>query len=173
LSETADPTDASATAKNPDRLATLGAYGILDTPPERGFDDIVMLATQLCEAPVGLVSLVEADRQWFKARIGFEQGETPLGQSVCSHALSSHDLLIIPDLTLDERTKHNTLVTHDPFIRFYAGAPLVAPNGQVLGTLCVIDPVARPQGLTAAQAAGLAALARQVIDLLESDRKQA
>lgn len=166
-----DPFSASAiAAADAKRLATLKSYEITNTPPERGFDDIVMLATQLCETSVGLVSLVEADRQWFKARLGFEPFETPLDQSVCSHALGSPDLLVIPDLALDERTRHNSLVTSKPFIRFYAGAPLTAPNGQVLGTLCVIDPVPRPQGLTPHQAAGLAALAKLVVDLLELRR---
>ena len=108
------------------RLAALARYAILDTPAEPGFDDIVQLAAQICEAPVALVSLVAADRQWFKARIGFELCETNLGSSVCAHALIEPDLLVIPDLTLDARSKDNPLVTADPNIRFYAGAPFRA-----------------------------------------------
>ena len=106
------------------RLATLESYGILDTPAEQGFDDIVLLASQFCETPVALVSLVAGDRQWFKARVGVGECGTPLSQSVCAHALWQPGLLIIPDLTLDPRTRENTLVTGPPHIRFYAGASM-------------------------------------------------
>lgn len=129
------------------RLEALNNYDVLDTAPEPEFDDIVFLASSICETPVALVSLVEKDRQWFKARVGFEACETPIEQSVCRHALASHDLLIIPDLEVDPGTKANTLVTEKPHIRFYAGAPLITPGGQVIGTLCVIDQVPRPGGL--------------------------
>ncbi len=149
------------------RLDALADYGILDTEAEQGFDDIVLLASQLCETPVALVSLVAEDRQWFKARIGFEPCETPIGQSVCAHALDRTDPLVIPDLTEDPRTKDNTLVTGEPFIRFYAGAPLVTPAGIVVGTLCVIDRLPRPQGLQPNQMVALQALARQVVAQLE------
>ncbi len=121
------------------RLAVLRAYGVLDTPPEAGFDDIVQVAKTLCDTPVALISLVDMDRQWFKARVGFGPGETPLSQSVCAHALRQNDILIIPDLRLDPRTHDNTLVTGEPFMRFYAGALLETPQGDRLGTLCVID----------------------------------
>nr|WP_235938180.1 GAF domain-containing protein [Endobacterium cereale] len=142
----------------------------MDTPPEPEFDDIVLLASEICQTPVSLVSLVETERQWFKARIGFEQCETPIGQSVCAHSLTSSDLLVIPDLSADVRTRDNRLVTHDPFIRFYAGAPLISPEGVAIGTLCVIDKVARPDGLNDTQRRSLAALARQVVVLLEMRR---
>jgi two-component sensor histidine kinase len=155
---------------NPKRLATLAGYEILDTPPEPGFDDIAQLAMQICETPVALVSLVAGDRQWFKARIGFEASETNLESSVCAHALIEPDLLIIPDLTLDARTRRNPLVTGEPRARFYAGAPLRAGNGEVLGSLCVLDSVPRPAGLTAGQASALRNLARQVITQLELRR---
>lgn len=148
------------------RLASLASYDILDTPPEQGFDDIVSLACLLCETPVALVSLVAGDRQWFKARIGFEPCETDLDRSVCAHALVEDDLLVITDLTNDERTRENPLVTGDPHIRFYGGAPLRDVDGNVLGSLCVIDGVPRPEGLTASQADGLRALARQVMTQL-------
>ncbi len=153
-----------------DRIAALESYGILDTPAEPGFDDIVLLATQICATPVSLVSLVASDRQWFKARIGFEACETDLDSSVCAHALVEPDLLVIPDLRLDARTSGNPLVAGEPFIRFYAGAPLVTPGGDVLGSLCVIDGEPRPQGLTAQQASGLRNLARQVMSQLELRR---
>ncbi len=155
------------------RLAALISYNILDTIPEQGFDDIVLLATQICETPVALVSLVTSERQWFKARIGFDPCETPLSQSVCAHALWRPGLLIIPDLTLDPRTRNNTLVTEDPHIRFYAGARLETPRGEVLGTLCVIDGKPRPEGLTAGQTIALEALARQVMTQLELRRTAA
>lgn len=150
-----------------DRICSLERTGILDTAPEPEFDSLVTVARALCETPVALISLVHRDRQWFKARLGFEPHETPINQSVCVHALSVDDLLVIPDLTLDPRTRHNTLVTEAPHIRFYAGAPLIASDGAVLGSLCVIDTVPRA-GLTEAQAVGLRALAGQVIIQIEA-----
>lgn len=152
------------------RLTALARYRILDTPAEAGFDDIVRVAKVLCQTPVALVSLVDADRQWFKARIGFDPSETPLSQSVCAHALRQDDILIIHDLTLDPRTCDNPLVTGTPFMRFYAGALLETSQGERLGTLCVIDTLPRPEGLTADQAEGLQALARQVMAQLELRR---
>ncbi len=110
------------------RKTALTSYDILQTSAEPGYDDLVALATQICDTPVGLISFVSSDRQWFKARIGFAPCETPLSQSVCAHALAEGDILIIPDLTLDPRTRDNTLVTGEPFIRFYAGAVLKAPT---------------------------------------------
>ncbi|AMN43149.1 sensor histidine kinase [Rhodoplanes sp. Z2-YC6860] len=152
------------------RLATLGSYRILDTLPEAGFDDVVMLARQVCQTPVALVSFVESNRQWFKAALGTEMCETPIEQSVCAHAIAQNDTLIIPDLTKDGRTAWNRLVTDEPHIRFYAGAILRSLDGQPLGTLCVIDLEPRPQGLTSEQVAGLEALSRQVMVLLELRR---
>lgn len=149
------------------RLAALIGYGILDTPPEQDFDDIVHIAANVCNTPIALVSLVEQDRQWFKARVGIDACETPINQSVCALGLCSSDLLIIPDLTADPRTIDNTLVSGESNLRFYAGAPLITPNGEVIGMLCVIDVVPRPDGLTSEQKMGLQALARQVIAQLE------
>lgn len=153
-----------------DRLAALARYDILDTPAEPGFDDIVQLATLMCETPTALVSLVDSDRQWFKARICFELAQTGLDSSVCAHAMIEPGLLIIPDLTQDERTKHNPLVTGYPHIRFYAGAPFRVATGEVLGSLCVIDTEPRPGGLTAKQTTCLVSLARQVSSQLELRR---
>jgi len=158
------------TTTDVERLAALDGYDILDTPPEEGFDDIVHLATLMCGVPVALVSLVSGNRQWFKARVGFQPCETDLSRSVCAHALVEPDLLIIPDLTLDPRTRDNPLVTGEPHIRFYGGAPLRNERGQVLGSLCVIDTVPRPNGLSGTQAEGLRTLARQVMALLELRR---
>ncbi|XYD12109.1 GAF domain-containing protein (plasmid) [Methylobacterium sp. NMS12] len=162
--------DPSSPVLDPARLTALDALSILDTLPEQGFDDIVRLATRLCATPVALVSLVAADRQWFKARVGFPHCETDLDRSVCKFALPEPDLLVIPDLTADPRTAANPLVTDDPHIRFYAGAPLRTPEGHVLGSLCVIDTVPRPAGLTREQADDLRALSRQVTELLSMRR---
>lgn len=151
---------------DPERLATLDGYQILDTAPEEGFDDIVRLAARLCVTPVALVSLVAHDRQWFKASVGFPHCETDLDRSVCKFVLAEPDLLVIPDLTQDLRTATNPLVTGEPGIRFYAGAPLRMTDGTVLGSLCVIDTVSRPEGLTSEQADDLRALGRQVSSLL-------
>src|ERR1700761_5212379 len=150
-----------------DRLAALSRFAILDTPPERGFDDIVDLASTICETPVSLVSLVSHDRQWFKARVGFDECQTDLNSSVCAHALIEPDLLVVPDLTQDARTKENPLVRGAPYIRFYAGAPLRTTDGDVVGSLCVIDTKARPGGLTGSQSKALRNLGRQVVGQLE------
>jgi two-component sensor histidine kinase len=153
-----------------DRLQALAQFDILDTPPERGFDDIVELTTQICNVPIALVSLVADNRQWFKAKVGISDCETDLNSSVCAHALIEPDLLVVPDLTLDARTRENPLVTGAPFIRFYAGAPLRTAQGHVLGSLCAIDTEARPGGLTDAQAGALRNLASQVMSQLELRR---
>ncbi|MHC2019702.1 PAS domain S-box protein [Methylobacterium sp. CM6247] len=155
------------------RLAILDDYAILDTDAEQGFDDIVLLASRICQTPVALVSLVASDRQWFKARVGFDACETPLSQSVCANALLQPGLLIIPDLTADPRTRDNTLVTGGPRIRFYAGARLETDEGVALGTLCVIDVEPRPEGLTLAQTESLEALARQVMSQMKLRRSMA
>ena len=152
--------------ENPLRLAALANYEILDTPAEPEFDDIVHIAQKICDTPVALVSLVQAERQWFKARVGFGLCETPIEQSVCAHALGEDDLLVITDLTADPRTRDNALVTGDPFIRFYAGVVLKTPERHALGTLCVIDVKPRPEGLTSEQADALRALGRQTMVVL-------
>ncbi|NPD70446.1 GAF domain-containing protein [Lichenicola cladoniae] len=149
------------------RLASLARFEILDTAPEQGYDDIVRLASQICDTSVALVSFVANDRQWFKARVGFEPCETDLSRSVCVHALEEDDLLVIPDLSRDPRTASNPLVTEAPSVRFYAGAPLRTADGMVLGSLCVIDGTPRPIGLTTAQQDGLRSLACHVVHLLE------
>ena len=149
------------------RLEALDRYRILDTPAEQGFDDIVLLASRLCETPIALVSLVAEKRQWFKAGVGFTCREAPLDVSICAFALQQNATFVIPDLTVDERTKHNPLVTAAPFFRFYAGALLKTPGGVAIGTLCIIDTVARPAGLTDTQRTSLEVLARQTALLLE------
>ena len=150
------------------RAHALAALDILDTAQEPEFDDIAGLASQICEAPVALVSLIDGERQWFKARVGMEACQTSLDQSVCAHAIGDPvpGIFQIADLTVDPRTHDNPLVTGAPHLRFYAGAPLVTPEGQAIGTLCVLDQEPRPDGLTPAQATALTALAQQVMSLL-------
>ena len=158
------------------RLAALDRYDILDTPAEQGFDDIVLLASRICQTPVALVSFLASDRQWFKARIGLSACQTSLSHSVCAHAIQQSEPLIIPDLTADPRTSQNPLVIEAPSIRFYAGTRLETRDGVPLGTLCVIDTEPRPQGLTPDQATALEALGRQVmaqLDLRHAQRAQA
>jgi signal transduction histidine kinase len=152
------------------RLASLYRYNILDTPPEAGFDDIVRIAASVCETPVSLVSFVSFDRQWFKARTGFDTCETSLDSSVCAHVVDKGELLVIPDLAHDSRTRENPLVTGPPHIRFYAGAPLITPEREVLGALCVIDNQPRPVGLTERQRDAINVLASQVMMQLELRR---
>lgn len=152
------------------RAAMLAAYHIMDTPAEPTFDDLVYLATDICEAPAGLVSLVEDERQWFKAKIGIDVCETEIGVSVCRHGLESPGLLIIPDLKKDPRTADNPVVTDRPPVRFYAGAPLRTSYGDTLGMLCVIDHFPRPMGLTKRQERALLSLARQATVNIELHR---
>lgn len=149
----------------PERLAALHRYRILDTAPERAFDDLTMLASHVCGTPMALITMVDADRQWFKSRIGITPSETSRTISFCAHAIKQRDLFIIPDARADERLRDNPLVTGDPHIRFYAGAPLVTPDGFALGTLCVVDRVTRT--LTPEQIEALDALRRQVQSQLE------
>jgi diguanylate cyclase (GGDEF)-like protein/PAS domain S-box-containing protein len=146
------------------RLAVLRSYDILDTPPEQGFDDLVGLAATICSTAMSAVSMVDADRQWFKAQVGLNVPETPRSMSFCQHAMRGDDLMIVPDATMDPRFADNPLVVGAPGIRFYAGAPLVSPEGQPLGALCVID--AFPRDLSDKEAATLRLLARQVSSLL-------
>lgn len=156
--------------RDPARLWKLQELHILDSAPEAEFDDAVKIASAVCKTPIALVSLVDAHRQWFKAKIGLDLNETPLEQAVCAHALDQDDILEIDDLADDPRTRANGLVTADDGIRFYAGAPLRTKDGYVLGTLCVIDRQSRPGGLNPEQRDALSALARQVLRLLEMRR---
>ena len=121
------------------RLKVLWQYDVLDTVPEEVFDDLTELAAHICEAPVALISLVDEDRQWFKARVGISVRETSRDISFCAHAILGDDLLIVPDAAKDKRFKTNPLVTGPLKLRFYAGAPLITPDGHGLGTLCVLD----------------------------------
>ncbi|CAO3401925.1 sensor domain-containing phosphodiesterase [Azospirillum sp. 11R-A] len=131
-------------AREEDRLATLQRYELLDTPAEAAFDQITRLAAKLLKVPVALISLVDRDRQWFKSRVGLPVQETPREHAFCAHALDSDALLVVGDARQDDRFADNPLVTGDPNIRFYAGAPLRTADGLALGTICVIDDQPRP-----------------------------
>lgn len=151
------------------RLNVLWQYEVLDTVPEEVFDDLTELAARICEAPIALMSLVDEDRQWFKAKVGLSVSETSRDLSFCAHAIKQADLFIIPDATKDKRFAKNPLVISDPKIRFYAGAPLITPDGYALGTLCVIDKV--PRQLRPDQQRALRILARHVVSQLELRRR--
>src|SRR6266581_3320007 len=150
------------------RLKVLWQYSVLDTMPEEIFDDLTELAARICEAPVAMITLVDEDRQWFKAKVGVSINETSRDISFCAHAITQPGLFIVPDATRDERFAKNPLVKSDPKVRFYAGAPLVSPDGYALGTLCVIDKV--PRELRPEQKQALRVLARHVMTQLELRR---
>lgn len=149
------------------RVDALHRLDVLDTLPEPAYDDIVALASHICGTPIALVSLVDTERQWFKARVGLEAQETHRDLAFCGHALlSPMDVTVVEDATLDPRFRESQLVLGPPYIRFYAGAPIVTSDGHVLGTVCVIDTV--PRLLKAEQYAALRALARQAALFLQT-----
>ncbi len=154
--------------ENSRRLEILRSYGVLDTERERDFDDVVSLASKLCETPVSLISLVDENRQWMKAAIGVNWTETPMEQAICAHAILSDGYFEVNDTLADPRTADNPLVAAADGARFYAGAALVSPEGLPLGTLCVLDH--KPRQLTELQRETLQVLARQVMAQLEMRR---
>jgi signal transduction histidine kinase len=147
------------------RLADLYRYNILDTSAEDEFDDIVKLASRICNAPVSLISLIDTERQWFKARVGLDTEETPRDVSFCSHGILNNNLFIVPDASIDQRFVDNPMVTGSDGIRFYAGVPLTSQEGNNLGMLCVKDTV--PRNLTNEQQDALKILGKQVVQLME------
>ena len=152
------------------RLAVLDSFGILDTPPERSFDDVVRLVSQLLDAPIAAVNLIARGRQWFKSEIGLGTREMPLDNSICRHALLEQEQMIVPDTQDDPRFSCNPLVTVDGGLRFYAGAVLRTRDGVPLGTLCVLDKKPRPEGLTEQQQFMLTTMAHQVMSQIELRR---
>jgi two-component sensor histidine kinase len=151
-----------------DRLASLRSYNILDTEREADFDDIVGLASQICETPISVVNLIDRHRQWFKAEVGLGVRETPIESSICAHAILETEFVEIPDTLTDPRMAGNPLVSADPGLRFYAGVLLVGQAGLPLGTLCVLD--YQPRALTDLQRNALRVLARQVMVQIELRR---
>ena len=153
----------------PERLAELKSYEVLDSLPEEVFDNITLLASHICQTPIAMVTLVDSDRQWFKSKVGTSVSETSRDIAFCAHAIMQEDLFVVPDAAADKRFARNPLVLSRPKIRFYAGAPLISPNKQALGTLCVIDRV--PRRLTTEQLDALRALSRAVMAQLETRRE--
>ncbi len=152
-----------------ERVALLKRYQILDTESEDDFNEIVQLASKICETPISLISLVDSDRQWFKAKVGLSVPQTARDVSFCAHALSQDAIMVVPDTSKDDRFFDNPLVTGDPHVGFYAGMPLKTESGLVLGTLCVIDH--KPRNLNETQLLALNILGKQVIKLLELKMK--
>ncbi|HEY5826120.1 MAG TPA: GAF domain-containing sensor histidine kinase [Cyclobacteriaceae bacterium] len=151
------------------RLAALKEYNILDTAPEKDFDELVALASAICETPISTITLIDENRQWHKARIGLADQEGNRDHAFCAHAINEDDLMVVPDATKDDRFFDNPFVTGNPDIRFYAGMPLVNPEGFKLGTLCVID--RKPKNLSESQLLSLRVLGKQVMKQMELRRK--
>ncbi|MBP7658355.1 MAG: GAF domain-containing protein, partial [Pseudoxanthomonas sp.] len=151
------------------RLDALYSFDILDSAPEQGFDDLVRIAAGICGVPMAAVTLIDRDRQWFKAQVGIEHPDPSRESSFCAHAiLAPERTMVVPDATRDTRFADNPLVTAENGIRFYAGAPLLTRDGFALGALCVVDD--QPRDLAPFQCEALEALSRQVTHLLELRR---
>jgi GAF domain-containing protein len=152
-----------------DRLKALESYSVMDSLPEEDFDAITQLASYICDTPIALVSLLDRDRQWFKSTVGLEIKEYPKSISFCQYAVKGNEVYEVQNALEDELFSDNPLVTGNPDIRFYAGAPLIDDEGFKLGTLCVIDTI--PRALTENQNKAIRLLAKQVINLLQLRKK--
>ena len=151
------------------RLDALYQCKILDTSPEEQFDNITQLASRICETPIALINLIDRDRQWFKSKVGIDLSEVSRDVGLCPHAILERGPFIVRDASQDARFTNNPMVTSYPYVRFYAGVPLVTSSGHALGTLCVIDQTPRQLGRERLEA--LKFLVRQVVSLLESRRQ--
>ena len=161
----------SAAALHPresERLDALRRYRILDTAPERAFDDLTYLASFFCKTPMALVTFVDRDRQWFKSRVGIQHPQTSRKISFCAHTILQPTVMVVRDMLEDDRFRDNPLVTHEPSVRFYAGAPIFSPEGLPLGALCVLD--REPRTLTVGQEEALRAMSRIAGAILETRR---
>ncbi len=153
-----------------DRLSNLYSYELLDTLPEKDYDDITKLASQICDTPISLVTLLDSDRQWFKSAHGTDLQQTFREHAFCSHAiLKPYEIMVVPDAVHDERFSNNPLVTQNPHIGFYAGVPLMSDEGFAIGSLCVLDN--KPRELSELQQQSLKILANQVMRLIQLHKK--
>lgn len=153
-----------------ERIRALNEYSILDTLPEKDFDDITKLASEICQLPISTITLIDSKRQWFKSNLGLTDSETPREFAFCAHAINNPaEIMVVPDSRKDIRFADNPYVTGTPHVIFYAGVPLTNPEGYTLGTLCVIDN--KPRELTAQQYTALQVLANMVVKLFELRRK--
>jgi signal transduction histidine kinase len=152
-----------------ERILALREYSILDSEVEKIFDEIVALASFICDTPISTITLIDENRQWFKAKIGLDSSETPRDVAFCAHTILQDDIMIVNDATKDDRFHDNPLVLDKPDIRFYAGMPLITPSGFKIGTLCVID--TKPKNLSENQNFALRVLSNQVIKLFELRKK--
>lgn len=157
--------------KESERLAALYEYAILDTAAEQVFDDLAALAAHICQVPMATITFVDKDRQWFKSRLGIEATETPRDYAFCAHTILGPEPLIVQDATQDSRFAESPLVTDNPGVRFYAGFPLLTNDGLALGALCALDRT--PHRLSPEQQTAMAALARQVMALIDLRRVSA
>jgi two-component system, NtrC family, sensor kinase len=151
-----------------ERLQALRHYRILDTKPEDQFDDLVQLAALICDVPISLMTLIDENRQWFKAKYGLSAQEMPRATAFCTHAIMQPDLFVIPDASQNKTFEKNPWVTGESHVRFYAGAPLASANGHLLGTICVID--REPKQLSAIQLEALRIISRLTVAQMELRR---
>ncbi len=168
MTRSVPPSVASRSDDEDARLAAVHASSLLDSGPEDRYDDLTRLAAAVCRVPIALLSVVDADRIYFKSRFGLAVRESPFPNSMCGRTVRSREFTVVPDALSDPEFARHPLVSAEPFVRFYAGAPLLAPGGHAIGTLCVLDRV--PRTLDAEQQLALVLLARQVVELVERER---